>query len=74
MSIRFDCPELGFYNMTDEEMITCLKEDAERGDSYSAACLRARGIDPARQEPHASSHTAQSDEQQGKAASTPSNV
>lgn len=43
---RFDCPELGFYNMTDAEMVASLQEDAAKGDAYAAACLRARGIKP----------------------------
>jgi len=44
---RFDCPELGFYNMTDAAMVASLQEDAAKGDAYAAACLRARGIKPA---------------------------
>jgi hypothetical protein len=43
---RFDCPELGFYNMTDAEMVASLQADAAKGDAYAAACLRARGIKP----------------------------
>jgi hypothetical protein len=48
---RFDCPELGFWNMTDAGMVASLKEDAAKGDAYAAACLRARGIDSPRTEP-----------------------
>lgn len=48
---RFDCPELGFYNMTDAAMVASLKDDAAKGDTYAAACLRARGINPPTRSP-----------------------
>jgi hypothetical protein len=48
---RFDCPELGFWNMTDAEMVASLQKDAAKGDTYAAACLRARGIDSPHTEP-----------------------